>query len=132
MPPSDGPELPLLLVIDDDGRTARLLARLLKEDGYRVEVVCDGAAALARLARGPFPDAIVTDFRMPHADGMAVAQFARSREPGIPVFIVTGYPELIEDVGLLPKPVVFTKPLTYPELTTALRLAAPSRPQRPG
>ena len=37
------------------------------------------AAAIARLACNPLPHAIVTDFRMPHADGMAVAQFARSR-----------------------------------------------------
>ena len=125
-------QLPLLLVIDDDGRTARLLARLLTQDGYRVEVICDGATAIARLARSPCPDAIVTDFRMPHADGMAVAQFARSREPNIPVFIVTGYPELVEDRGLRPKPVVFTKPLTYPELMTALRLAAPTPYPRAG
>ncbi len=64
---------------------------------------------------------------MPHADGVEVARFARSQEPIIPVFIVTGYPKLVEDGGLVPRPVVFTKPLTYPDLTTALRIALPHR-----
>ena len=78
-------------------------------------------------ALDPIPDAIVTDFRMPHADGMAVAQFARSRSRSIPVFILTAYPELIEERGMLPKPIVFTKPLTYPELTEALKGVARAR-----
>ena len=114
---------PLLLIIDHDGRTAKLLARLLKEDGFRAEVVCDAGRALGRLSRAPKPDVIVTDFRMPHADGVTIAQYARSRLPAIPIFIVTGYPELVVAGSMQPQPFVFTKPLGYSELTSALRAA---------
>lgn len=114
-----------VLVVDDDVRTARLLARLLGEDGFEVEVATDGAAAIARLSRSPLPDALVTDLRMPHADGMAVARYARSRNPRIPIFIVTGYPELLtrldDLIDLHSETRVFPKPLAYTELTAAMR-----------
>jgi len=112
-----------VLVVDDDVRTARLLARLLAEDGFEVELATDGAAAIARLSRSPMPDALVTDLRMPHADGIAVARYARSRSPRIPIFIVTGYPELLTRLDDLidSETRVFPKPLAYPELTAAMR-----------
>jgi len=111
-----------ILVVDDDVRTARLLARLLVEDGFDVEVSSDGATAIARLSREPAPDVLVTDLRMPHADGLSVARYARSRNPSIPVFIVTGYPELVGSLDNVLAPIarVFTKPLAYPELTEAM------------
>lgn len=113
----------LVLVVDDDARTARLLARLLAEDGFDVEVEVDGAAAIDRLARSPRPDILVTDLRMPYADGLAVARYARSLAPVIPVFFVTGYPELLWPIekSLTPIARVFSKPLEYPELTAAMR-----------
>lgn len=112
-----------VLVVDDDVRTARLLARLLVEDGFEVELATDGAAAIARLSRSPLPDALVTDLRMPHADGIAVARYARSRKPRIPIFIVTGYPELLTRLDDLIDcdTRVFPKPLAYLEFTAAMR-----------
>jgi CheY-like chemotaxis protein len=119
-----------VLIVDDDVRTARLLARLLRDDGFVVELAADGAAAIARLARAPVPDALVTDLRMPHADGVAVARYARSRRSHIPVFIVTGYPTLVPRAvdeecpsGGDPDTQVFPKPLAYADLTEALRVA---------
>jgi two-component system response regulator MprA len=122
----------LLLVVDDDTRSARMLAQLLREDGYDVEVAYDGASAVARLTRAPKPDALVTDYRMPHVDGVAVARVARAIDGALPIFFVTGYPELLADLdSILPAaraeiarpPAIFTKPLAYPELTTALARA---------
>ncbi|XXX73789.1 response regulator [Sorangium sp. So ce134] len=116
-------EQPLILLVDDDIRTARLLARLLEDDGFRVELATDGALALARLARTPVPDVLVTDFRMPHADGLAVARFARSLRPDLPLFLLTGYTELVARFGrgLEPAAVVHTKPVDYAALSAELR-----------
>jgi len=118
------PARPLVLVVDDDVRSARLLARLLREDGYEVEVAFDGARALGRLSQDRMPDALVTDIRMPHADGFSVVRYARSRRPGIPIYLVTGYPELagshsISDLFLFPKPLV------YEQFAEALRTLVP-------
>lgn len=116
-------EHPLILLVDDDVRSARLLERLLEEDGFRVELATDGALAIARLARHPIPDILVTDFRMPHADGIAVARYARSLRPALPLFLLTGYPELVARLGrgLEPAAVVHTKPVDYMALSAELR-----------
>ncbi|UQA62557.1 response regulator [Polyangium aurulentum] len=112
----------LVLVVDDDVRTARLFVRMLREDGFQVELAHDGAAAIGRLGRAPLPDVLVTDLSMPHADGLAVAKYAQACRPGLPVFLVTGYPDLVaRRMGSLdPEPQVFTKPVDYDELSTKL------------
>jgi two-component system response regulator MprA len=117
------PEHPRVLVVDDDERTARLLARLLEQDGFTVDVETDGAAAIARLSRAPLPQLLVTDLRMPNADGMVVARCARAQSPAIQVFFVTSYPELLARLNdqIAPLAHVFSKPLAYPELTAAMR-----------
>ena len=122
----------LILVVDDDVRTARLLVRMLRDDGFQVELATDGAAAIGRLGRQPMPDVLVTDLRMPHADGMAVARYARSRRPSLPVFVVTGYPDLVAPGGSLsiePPPVVHAKPIDYVALSGDLRRCADAAEQ---
>lgn len=122
---------PLVLVVDDDARSAGLLARLLRADGYDAEVTTDGAAALARLARSPIPEALVTDFYLPHADGLAVGRYARSRRTAMPIIVLTGYPQSLQNVSdpLEHPPVeIMTKPLDYPELLRRLAAALGSPP----
>ncbi len=112
----------LVLVVDDDARTARRLATMLREDGFDVDVAHDGASAIARLSRAPVPSALVTDMQMPNADGAAVSHFARSRSKVIRVIVVTGYPQLAAclEQDLDPQPIVFTKPVDYVQLSAAL------------
>jgi CheY-like chemotaxis protein len=112
-----------LLLVDDDQRTARRCAAMLEEDGFEVEVLGDGAEAIARLARDPKPDAIVTDLVMPRAGGIAVLGEARRRWRTIPVVFVTGYAELLRwpAVPFEPSPIVFAKPIAFAELSALLR-----------
>lgn len=115
---------PLVLVVDHDARSATLLARLLHADGYDTEVTTDGAAALARLTRNPVPEALATDFHLPHADGLAVGRYARSRRMAMPIFMVTGHPHALTDAAdPLDQPIeLLTKPIDYVDLLR--RLAA--------
>lgn len=111
----------LVLVVDDDARTARRLATMLREDGFQAEVAVDGAGAIGRLSRSPLPDALITDLRMPHADGSSVVQYARSKQPHLPVIVVTGHPQLAENLASMDPPiVVLPKPVTYDELLNYL------------
>ena len=123
---------PLVLVVDEDARSASLLARLLDADGYDTEVARDGAAALARLARQPSPHAVVTDFHLLHADGLAVGRYARFRRPDVALFVVTGYPHaLTEALEPLEAPIeVLTKPLDYANLLTRLATAVAAQVAR--
>jgi CheY-like chemotaxis protein len=112
---------PLVLLVDEDVRTTRRLARMLREDGFDVEVARNGAAAISRLARVPLPAALVTEVAMAHADGLTVSRFARSLQPDLPVFVVTGHPELVDQRRFGTSPaVVFTKPIDYTTLQKAL------------
>jgi CheY-like chemotaxis protein len=112
---------PLVLLVDDDARSARMLAQMLREDGYAVDLAMDGPTAMARLSREPAPDALVTDVNLATIDGLTVVRYARTRFAGLPVLVVTGYPELVRTPGLVGSaPLVFTKPVDYRQLATAL------------
>ena len=118
---------PLVLLVDDDARASHLLARMLTDEGFATEVVLDGAAALARLTRPPAPDALVTDYHLPLANGLAVARYARSTHPELPVVVVTGDPDAFArasvDAPLGGALLVITKPLDFGTLADHLRAA---------
>jgi DNA-binding response OmpR family regulator len=111
---------PLILLVDEDVRAARGLARMLTEDGFAVERAIDGAAAIARLSRTPIPDGLITDFYLPHADGLVVARFARTLSPAMPTIVLTGHAELLAPDPALTS-VVLVKPVDYDELAVVLR-----------
>ena len=79
-----------VLVADDKENFVKLLRRILPEDRYDVTTAEDGARALALLAAGEF-DVVVSDIRMPGADGMAVLREARARDPDVEVVLMTAY-----------------------------------------
>ena len=115
---------PLVLVADDDARSARVLARLLRADGYEVEVTLDGAATIGRLCRAPSPDVLVTDIRMPHASGLDAAHFGRSMNPKLSVVLVSAY---YDDVPLGDRSFKrFDKPLDYNALAAELGRGRPN------
>lgn len=105
-----------VMVVDGDVASARVLVRMLRDDGFVVELATDGGLAIARLSRDPMPHALVSDLHLPGADGTAVARYARSRSPGIGVFFVTARPELARPHSLNPAAVVLKKPVEYQAL----------------
>ncbi|HEX2671057.1 MAG TPA: response regulator [Polyangiaceae bacterium] len=113
----------VVLLVDDELRTTRRMAEMLREDGFAVEIARDGAAAVARLSRSPVPDALVTELTTAHADGLAIGRFARNQRPGMPILILTGYPNLFHAEAFAggPPATLFTKPVDYGALKAALR-----------
>jgi two-component system response regulator MprA len=116
-----------VLLVDSDLRSARVLARLLEEDGYLVEHAADGDSAMARLAVNNPLDALITDVRMARAGGLQVAAFARTRRPALPVLVTTGYPERVSGLDGLAPLVILTKPIDYELLRAALDVAVSPR-----
>lgn len=123
----------LLLLVEDDARSAKILARMLREDGLEVEVVVDGAAAIGRLARPPLPSVLITDVRLPHVDGIAVARYARSLDPKIPVILTTSYvQQAIEaEKHVVPAPSILAKPFEYPALRQEIQRLMGIEPSAP-
>jgi two-component system, OmpR family, response regulator MprA len=100
-----------VLLAEDDRATRESVARALELEGYDVDAVPDGAAALDSLDAAP-PDLVVLDLMMPNVDGLSVCRRLRARHDHTPVLIVTARTEVSDRVsGLdagaddyLPKP----------------------------
>ncbi len=85
-----------VLVVDDKENMLKLFAKILGE-GVELSTASDGARALALLAAEPF-DVVVTDLRMPGADGFEVLRAARARVPPPEVIMMTGYATVADAV----------------------------------
>lgn len=57
-----------ILVVEDEPTVARLIADVLREEGFLVDTILDSRQGLD-LARGRRHDLIICDLRMPHLDG---------------------------------------------------------------
>ena len=66
-----------LLVVEDEARLLRNLARALREEGYAVDTAADGAEGLYKAENSSY-DAIVLDVMLPELDGWQV--LARLRQ----------------------------------------------------
>ena len=82
--------MPKILVVDDEPNIRRLVADVLTVEGYEVEAVADGYAALAAI-EARRPDCVVLDVMMPGIDGHEVLQRIRAAEhgPDLPVVMLT-------------------------------------------
>jgi DNA-binding response OmpR family regulator len=83
-------------VADDDAALCFLLQEFLEEEGYAVESVRTGPAALTRLAAGDVDLALV-DRRLPGLDGAEVCRRARAAAPPgarrVPIVVVSALGE---------------------------------------
>ena len=83
--------MPRILVADDDSDVRELIKLALDGQGYDVDSVDSGRAALEQLAQHVY-DLVVCDLHMPDRDGPAVYRALARRPPPRPAFLfVTGY-----------------------------------------
>ncbi len=78
-----------VLVVDDKENMLKLFAKMLGEE-YELTTADDGDRALALVASNPF-DVVVTDLRMPGADGFEVLKAVKSRSPETEVVMMTAF-----------------------------------------
>lgn len=79
-----------ILIVDDEPDLVATCARLLGRAGFRCLAAHSGADAIA-LIDAEHPGLVVTDLRLPHADGLAVTRHARQSSPPVPVVLITAY-----------------------------------------
>jgi CheY-like chemotaxis protein/two-component sensor histidine kinase len=87
--PSSG-KMPLVLIVDDEVPAREILASYLEPEGFRVEVACSAAEALAK-ARELQPDAITLDILMPNSNGFDALLSLKSESDtaNIPIIVVS-------------------------------------------
>lgn len=90
---SHADETPRVLIVDDDEDSRELLRRLVRREGFVVDLARDGREALSMLERSDYA-LLLSDLRMSGMDGFELARRIREREagsgkPALPLVAVT-------------------------------------------
>jgi two-component system, cell cycle response regulator DivK len=89
---SSGPDVPMILVVDDTLDARELYAEYLRIAGLRAEVAEDGYEAVAK-ATELLPSVIIMDLAMPRMDGWEATRRLKANPltRNIPVIALTGH-----------------------------------------
>src|SRR5512145_1242913 len=110
-----------ILVVEDEPALRDTLTYNLKKDGFTVEAVGDGRAALES-ARNLKPDLIILDVMLPGLDGFEIARILRKEMP-TPILMLTARADEIDRVvGLeVGADDYLTKPFSMRELLARIK-----------
>lgn len=105
-----------ILVVEDEARLAKLIARVLREEGYSPRTATDGRTGLSEALAGEF-DLLIVDWMLPDLDGLDLIKRLRAAEMSVPVLMLTARTQIEDRVeGLdagaddyLPKPFAFAE-----------------------
>ena len=118
---------PSLLIAEDERNTRDILLRFLRQE-YEVTLAEDGERALNILKKNNF-DLLLTDLRMPGADGMDILRTALKKNPPPACIVVTAYGSVENAVEAMKEGAFdfITKPLNFDRLEILLKRAVESR-----
>ncbi|HUL58864.1 MAG TPA: sigma-54 dependent transcriptional regulator [Anaeromyxobacteraceae bacterium] len=114
-----------VLIVDDEVNIRRVLAAMLKREGYEVTTAADGEQALAVLHKTPV-HGVVPDLVMPKVGGMELLRRVTADFPDVPVILITAHGSVDSAVAAL-KAGAFdyiTKPFEQEELKKVIAKAA--------
>jgi DNA-binding response OmpR family regulator len=109
-----------ILLVEDDGVFREAAALHLGKAGYTVITADNSTRALEEID-GRTVDLAVVDVLMPpgHPQGFALGRMLRHRRPGLPIFYISGYREVLQAEGIQDH--LFIKPIDFDHLTTAIK-----------
>ncbi len=118
-----GGSAPSVLVVEDQPALARLLAKVLAEEGFRVSVAHDGPEG-RDVALSTTPDAVILDVGLPGLDGLAVCRAIRARGLRMPILMLTARDAVPDRVAGLESGAddYILKPFAFEELLARLRV----------
>ena len=79
-----------ILIVDDDVDFNNLLTDVFLQANYEVQSVTDAEKALALMELNAF-DLVVTDQRMPVMTGLELIKAIKTKDPEVPIIMVSGY-----------------------------------------
>jgi len=111
-----------LLLIEDDRKAARLLAKGLQEEGFVVDVAPTGEDGEEKAAVNEY-DLIVLDWVLPGKDGLAVCRALRAGATSTPILMLTARDSVADRVSGLSTGAddYLTKPFAFAELLARIR-----------
>ena len=120
-------------VVDDDRSIRWVLERALELAGFQTRSFSRGDTVLQQIETAE-PDAIVSDIRMPGADGLELLAAMKQSHPTVPIIIMTAHSDLevavrAELSNTCPSPSTSTMPL--PPYDAPWPTTVSSKSQRP-
>ena len=117
-----------VLVVDDEESIRKVAVRCLTKAGYEVVEAENGELAIAALNSDDNPlmvDAILCDIHMPKINGHEAIAYFRAQYPGVPIVVLTGYPEVDRAVSLMRAGVMdyLVKPISKDDLVKVVAKA---------
>jgi DNA-binding response OmpR family regulator len=111
-----------LLIIEDEEKMARMLARVLRQEGYTVETASDGREGFARASDDSF-DLLIVDWMLPERSGVQIVRGLRAAEVHTPVLMLTARGQVEDRVEGLDSGAddYLPKPFALPELLARVR-----------
>jgi len=79
-----------ILIVDDEKNYPPILAAVLQEEGYETITSNSGQEAL-KIIRNSDVDLVLTDMKMPGMDGIALLEEIKSKDPDLPVIMMTAH-----------------------------------------
>jgi len=113
-----------VLIVDDEPEMRALLADILSDKGYRIDMAVDGVAALKAVVATP-PDVVLLDVDMPRLRGVEALVAIRELSPATKVIMISGKADAGEARRALAAGAFdyVTKPFDLNYLDEAVRIA---------
>jgi two-component system response regulator PilR (NtrC family) len=117
-----------ILVVDDEKSLREVLSIMLKRAGYTVTEDSDGDEAIGHVNKEIY-DLVITDLRMPKADGMDVLKAVKSSSPDTVVLVITAFATSDSAVEAMKQGAYdyLTKPFQVDEVQLIIRNALEKR-----
>jgi CheY-like chemotaxis protein len=88
------PAIQTILLVDDNANGLKARKMVLEELGYKIVTAPNGRDALEQFTRYMF-DLVVTDYKMPHMDGLELIANLRKREVPLPIVLISGFADTL-------------------------------------
>ncbi len=109
-----------VLLVEDEALLLRLLEQFLAQCGFEIAAFARGRPALAAFQRQPEAyQAAVIDLTLPDITGADLLRSLRSKKPGLPAVLCSGFPEPPPEASQ-PRTRFLQKPFLPQELRDAL------------
>ena len=79
-----------ILIADDDEVSCQLFAEALDAEGFHVDQVTSGDAAIRLLINSSY-DLLIIDVRMPGLSGLDVTRVVHEKYPALPIIVMTAF-----------------------------------------
>jgi len=112
-----------ILVIEDEQKVANFIKRGLKEEGYSVDVACDGEGGYFLVKDNEY-DVIILDLMLPKMDGITLCKKLRAEKITTPILMLTAKDSVKDKVIGLDSGGndYLTKPFSFEELLARIRV----------